>query len=691
MDKFKPINKMTMLSKKSPDIHNLLLGNLNKKINTIGALNALNMVNPVNISNINTAHLPPGNAVSVILRNGLGNRIFQILAALGYAEKYKKICVISRNLVSAGMKSHEKGLDGILAKIFPSLHIVDTISDYMHIREVKEMNYATLSEFKSNVVLQGYFQDEKYFPSKAHIPVIRTAYYKNTFFIHIRAGDYLDPGSFGIDLVEYHKKCIADIGSGVKYIVFSNDNAYADKYMKQFRIKYTISEKIDPLEALIEMSNCAGGICANSTYSWLGGFFQGENRGKIYMPSVWLKGRDCRGIYPTWATVINVDTSPIHRQEVLAQVISRLHAQMKSPQLQIPVDPEMQPQVNPEVKPEMRPEIEPEVKPEVKPEVQPEIKPEVKPEIKPEIPPLSPRPLHQQALKHQELMQSTPKRLPLIQENHPDIIKNEYKLSDVNIINIPSGRRLNYNACIIGNRLFFRAVDILGQDEILTCLLDNFNYVPKSLKTLSLVSKFNNKHVEDPRVILHKDNYFVCYTDGYNVGIAKLDSDLNTIYAHYLKKPDEIKFEGGDGREKNWLPISMGDTIYFWYGDNPRTFLVYEDTGTSLQYKSYIKTEQKITSKFGGIRGGCSPIPYDDETNIWFFHTLFKKKYRIGAYLTRGLDIISITPIPILTGDHIVFPCGAIQHDGDFYISMGVQDKNIGILKVLHGLQFVPV
>jgi predicted GH43/DUF377 family glycosyl hydrolase len=227
----------------------------------------------------------------------------------------------------------------------------------------------------------------------------------------------------------------------------------------------------------------------------------------------------------------------------------------------------------------------------------------------------------------------------------------------------------------------------------MTCIIDDFNYLKNTLKTIYLTSSYkNNKHVEDPRVILHKDNYFVCYTDGYNVGIAKLDLECNTIYSHYLKKPHDIEFEGGDGREKNWLPISNGDYIDFWYGDNPRTFLKYRDTGTSLELHSYLKTIQRVKSNFGGIRGGCAPIDYDDDnTKIWFFHTIFKGKYRIGAYLTKGYDIIKITPSPILTGNHIVFPCGVIQRDGDFYISMGVDDRNIGILKVSRDLEFVDV
>jgi len=279
---------------------------------------------------------------------------------------------------------------------------------------------------------------------------------------------------------------------------------------------------------------------------------------------------------------------------------------------------------------------------------------------------------------------------PLIKQ-YP--INTTYNLSDLEILDIPSGNPLNYNACLVHDRLFFRSVKVIGEDDIMTCKIKNFKYVPGSKKTLSLISSFkNNKHVEDPRVILHRGNYFVCYTDGYNIGIAKLDLDCNTIYSHYLNKPDEVKFEGGDGREKNWLPISNGDMIDFWYGDNPRTFLTYRDKGTSLEFYSYLKTYQRVKSNFGNIRGGCAPIDYDDSgIKIWFFHTLFEGKYRIGAYLTKGLDIIKITPQPILTGDHIVFPCGAIQRDGDFYISMGIQDKTIGILKVSRDLEMVDV
>jgi predicted GH43/DUF377 family glycosyl hydrolase len=280
-----------------------------------------------------------------------------------------------------------------------------------------------------------------------------------------------------------------------------------------------------------------------------------------------------------------------------------------------------------------------------------------------------------------------------------DITK--YNLKSITILNNFIGKSA-YNPCIcnieVGYRIFYRSVSrTAGDDTIRTCILDlNYNVIPNTDKVLDLYSNCSHnkarykpgEHVEDPRVIMHKNNWFVCYTDGYVVGVAKLDLECNTIYSHFLYKPNEIKFKGGDGREKNWLPISIGEEIHFWYGDEPRTFLVYEDVDTELKYKSFFRTNQSMVTNYGKIRGGCSPIKYNDTQQIWFFHTFFQNKYRIGAYLTEGTKIIAITSEPILTGDPIVFPCGVVQNENGWTISMGINDMSIGILHILKDIVF---
>lgn len=249
----------------------------------------------------------PGDLVSPVLKSGLGNRIFQVLAALGYSEKYGKKCVISKRNIINGAKPHEKNLDDLLLKIFPGIPLVNSFQNQTVISEMKELNYSELKNSLTNVLLSGFFQDEKYFPSiqSGLIPNIKTDNYPNTYFIHIRAGDYI--GTFGYDLSHYHKRCFDTLGPDTKYIVFSNDNTYAANYMKQFNISFTISDKVDQVDTLIEMANCEGAICANSSFSWIGAFFQNKGIGKRFMPSIWFKNLNCNGIFPKWATIVSVD------------------------------------------------------------------------------------------------------------------------------------------------------------------------------------------------------------------------------------------------------------------------------------------------------------------------------------------------------------------------------------------------
>jgi len=296
-----------VFSKLTPELSNLLKNNLSKKANTIhSSLKTSNLLS-------GNSEIIPGGMVTVELRNGLGNRIFQLLAAIGYGEKHKKEAVICRAFNNDGPKDHERDLIVPLRKIFPSIKILDFISPFNIVGERQYFKYNELDYFNDNVVLKGYFQAEDYLPSNSLIPNIRTAHYDNTYFIHIRAGDYLlFQNEWGIDVVDYLTKCFSIIKSKIKYLVFSDNPEYANKIMKHCKVNYSISNKTDAYETLIEMANCSGGICANSSFSWLGGLFQKERRGKIFMPSLWNKIRDCSGVYPKWATVINAIPTIYH-------------------------------------------------------------------------------------------------------------------------------------------------------------------------------------------------------------------------------------------------------------------------------------------------------------------------------------------------------------------------------------------
>jgi predicted GH43/DUF377 family glycosyl hydrolase len=304
-----------------------------------------------------------------------------------------------------------------------------------------------------------------------------------------------------------------------------------------------------------------------------------------------------------------------------------------------------------------------------------------------------------------------------------------------------------YNSCICrykdGFRLFYRCGKNPKscEDRIATCLLtSDLQVVPDTNIYINVFSNWqasrdsgpdtldrhiryyysdsddqvksfiykDGTHVEDPRVVEFMGHWFLFYTDGMTVGVAKLDLDTcDVIYSHFLDvPPSNIVGTDSDGREKNWIPIVSYDTLYLLYSDIPRTFIHCIDNGTNLSVKKYDKLNFNVTWKYGNIRGGCPPIEYDENSLIWFFHSSKKvqfslqtpsdKIYFIGAYLTTKsypFSITQITQYPIFFGfsspilanrsyqTNVVFPCGAICEDDTFIISMGINDYQIGHLK----------
>lgn len=219
----------------------------------------------------------------------------------------------------------------------------------------------------------------------------------------------------------------------------------------------------------------------------------------------------------------------------------------------------------------------------------------------------------------------------------------------------------------------------------------------------------DNHHIEDPRGIEFNNHWFVFYTDGLTIGVAKLHIDTcEVIYSHFFKLPPEnIISSQSDGREKNWIPVVSNGELYILYSDTPRTFFHCKDEGDKLTIVKYDKMNYNVIWSYGNVRGGCPPVHYDENSLIWFFHssklTYFSipvinpRIYFIGAYVTENkypFEIIKISTFPIFFGTpshirknidiqtNVVFPCGAVAEDDTFIISMGINDYCIGHLKI---------
>jgi hypothetical protein len=185
----------------------------------------------------------------------------------------------------------------------------------------------------NNIVLKGYFINSKYIPTIEDntlfnniniIPSDKTLLeinFTNTYFIHIRLGDYLKTDMYQINLKNYYNYCINQIlllNSDAKFYICTNQ--YDEKlfnYIDGFIInksKYIIQDKTNnDIDTLFIMSSCCGSICSNSTLSYMGSFFQKDKyKEHNYMPYPFVKfvnGFNDTNIplnmYPEWCSVYN--------------------------------------------------------------------------------------------------------------------------------------------------------------------------------------------------------------------------------------------------------------------------------------------------------------------------------------------------------------------------------------------------
>jgi predicted GH43/DUF377 family glycosyl hydrolase len=265
-------------------------------------------------------------------------------------------------------------------------------------------------------------------------------------------------------------------------------------------------------------------------------------------------------------------------------------------------------------------------------------------------------------------------------------------------------------------------------DKVAACYLDDELSVVKGSNTplplhtnylqsaaarqKSTVPFKQGEHCEDPRAILFNNHVFVVYTDGWSIGVAKLNPEtLQVVYSHYLTTPSCIiphPSKNHDGREKNWTPLPSKDskTLCFIYSDSPRTILQYKDEGDRLVYQCTLLCPTSLSWRYGCVRGGTPAIPFAKGQLITFFHSSDQQskntiQYHIGAYVFQDEQpyrILKQTVVPLLSGGptfgpkrergsyshpFVVFPCGAVRlEDGGFLVSLGVNDVDVGLLKV---------
>jgi hypothetical protein len=285
--------------------------------------------------------------ITVVLRGGLGNQMFEYAAGLALAKRRGTDLVLDTTYLSdrfprRNFTYREFDLDiftltprfTTLSKIANALPVpglwlgldlaIIKLSDILGIQKFftekdERVFDPTLLDAPANTVPWGRWQSEKYFlnvtdelraaftfrhPLEGEAKVlgekIRSA---NSVSLHVRRGDYAafknvaqTMGDTNLAYYDRAAKYIGEHAKGPKFFVFSDDIDWCKGNIKlPFPMEYVSASSEGPKASyhLELMSLCKHNIVANSTFSWWGAWLNKNPQKIVIAPQHWYSdGRD---------------------------------------------------------------------------------------------------------------------------------------------------------------------------------------------------------------------------------------------------------------------------------------------------------------------------------------------------------------------------------------------------------------
>ena len=242
----------------------------------------------------------------MFLNGGLGNQLFQIASAYSTAKAQNKEFVVRNTLGT----NHSP--INYFENIFRKININNTIEcEWFREPNKQFTERLNLPYFKEDTMLFGFFQNENYFIHNRkeildlfEIEPLRENYLDQKYpeclnrgvFIHYRRGDYLSNPDYNIVNDGYYKRAIEKTlkkHPDTCFYIFSDDLEYCKSLDYLHALENAVFVDEDDVNSIYLMSKCYyGGIGANSSFSWWGGWLN-KNPDKIVVyPDKWLGDRD---------------------------------------------------------------------------------------------------------------------------------------------------------------------------------------------------------------------------------------------------------------------------------------------------------------------------------------------------------------------------------------------------------------
>jgi hypothetical protein len=236
--------------------------------------------------------------VTCSLMGGLGNYMFQIATTLSVSIDNSIEYFFNINSVS---KAHNH-INTYTQNIFRKVKFVEHVLPIENVYAEPFFHYNKIS-YKNNLLLQGYFQSEKYFKhntekivdlfeidvsSKKYIEdKYGTLLKNNTCSLHVRRGDYLGLPDFHPSCdIDYYKQAMDFFDDDTLFLISSDDILWCKKNLIKKNIIY-LENNIDYLDLWI-MSLCKNNIIANSTFSWWSAWLNQNESKKVIAPIKWF-------------------------------------------------------------------------------------------------------------------------------------------------------------------------------------------------------------------------------------------------------------------------------------------------------------------------------------------------------------------------------------------------------------------
>lgn len=253
--------------------------------------------------------------ISCNLQGGLGNQMFQIAATTSIALSNNDTYSFNfENCFTPNQGNTSIKYTNNIFKNIPS----HTKFNFDVIYNEPKFSFSKIN-YSKNLLLNGYFQSEKYFEINSNS--IKKLFYispndiekisnkydtKNLTCIHIRRGDYLKFKDFHFTCdLNYYQKAI-ELINDTKFIFVSDDMDWVKFNFKSDNFLY--SDFDDEILDFTLITMCKNVIMSNSTFSWWGSYLN-DNNGKIITPKKWFGPsghKDTEDIIPNrWIKIDN--------------------------------------------------------------------------------------------------------------------------------------------------------------------------------------------------------------------------------------------------------------------------------------------------------------------------------------------------------------------------------------------------